>query len=360
MLSLALRASILAGALIAAPSYTFAEVTIGTWNIQRLGHNNQKSFPKLAEVASKVEFLAIQEVMTEDAVAKLESAVEKLTGTSWSSIQSHAIGRGSYKEHYAFMWRDDAVSYEDGAVTYLDRRDTFEREPFSARFRDLDDNQLFVAATVHILYGKDTSDRTPEIKALADYWSWLEDVYENTPNLFLMGDFNMPPNDPSWRPLKAHAKPLITSGASTLSAKEGKFASLYDNIWVRRVGGPAVEASIVLNYPRLIGWSHTKSRRHVSDHAPVLAQVKLSSSAPGAASAGLGSELFRHREREGSDLLPSTLATAGSPIIGNRKSQIYHRPECPSYNAVSAKNRVEFVTEDSASEAGYRLAGNCR
>jgi endonuclease YncB( thermonuclease family) len=52
-------------------------------------------------------------------------------------------------------------------------------------------------------------------------------------------------------------------------------------------------------------------------------------------------------------------ATAG-PIIGNRRSMIYHWPGCPSYNSVSPANRVIFPTRDAAERAGYRAARNCR
>jgi len=49
------------------------------------------------------------------------------------------------------------------------------------------------------------------------------------------------------------------------------------------------------------------------------------------------------------------------PIRGNMNSKIYHLPEgCPSYNAVSASNVVEFSSEEAARQAGYRIAGNCR
>lgn len=46
-------------------------------------------------------------------------------------------------------------------------------------------------------------------------------------------------------------------------------------------------------------------------------------------------------------------------IIGNRKSRIYHRPDCPAYLKVSPANRVYFHTAADAAGAGYRLALNC-
>jgi endonuclease YncB( thermonuclease family) len=55
-----------------------------------------------------------------------------------------------------------------------------------------------------------------------------------------------------------------------------------------------------------------------------------------------------------SDSAPTT--TSPYPVIGNRKSHIYHRPDCPNYSQVAPHNRVAF---NSAEEAGYRVAGNC-
>ncbi len=49
----------------------------------------------------------------------------------------------------------------------------------------------------------------------------------------------------------------------------------------------------------------------------------------------------------------------GLPIIGNTRSRIYHRSDCPSYARVSPKNRVPFPSPDEAEKAGYRLARNC-
>ena len=49
--------------------------------------------------------------------------------------------------------------------------------------------------------------------------------------------------------------------------------------------------------------------------------------------------------------------TAG--VIGNRRSHIYHTPNCPSVARMSEKNRVGFGSEAEATKAGYRKAGDC-
>jgi deoxyribonuclease-1 len=51
--------------------------------------------------------------------------------------------------------------------------------------------------------------------------------------------------------------------------------------------------------------------------------------------------------------------TLPGPIIANRRSKVYHRPDCPSYRAVAVQNQVMFPTVAAAEAAGYRVAGNC-
>jgi micrococcal nuclease len=50
---------------------------------------------------------------------------------------------------------------------------------------------------------------------------------------------------------------------------------------------------------------------------------------------------------------------ASLPILGNRKSHIYHRPDCPNYAEIAMRNRVPFKTAAAAEAAGYRRAKNC-
>jgi micrococcal nuclease len=59
-----------------------------------------------------------------------------------------------------------------------------------------------------------------------------------------------------------------------------------------------------------------------------------------------------------SDSIPAP-TTSPYPVIGNRKSHIYHRPDCPNYRQVAPKNRVAFNSAAEAEEAGYRVARNC-
>jgi endonuclease YncB( thermonuclease family) len=76
--------------------------------------------------------------------------------------------------------------------------------------------------------------------------------------------------------------------------------------------------------------------------------------------------VFRRRSRSTRSVAagqsPAGAATAEVPVgavIGNRRSHIFHRPDCPDYLKVSASNRVLFPTAAAAEAAGFRQARNC-
>jgi len=266
-------AVVLAAAIVALVAPLPAELeTLASWNIRHLGHGEHKRFPLLGEVVrvGEFDFLAVQEAMTDDGIAKLRAAIEHATGSRWEAMSSHGVGRGTHKEKYAFLWNGDVIEYVDGAVVYLDVTDRFAREPYSARFRMRESGETFVAANVHILHGRRDSDRTPEAEALAAYWRWLEEIYaDDATRILLFGDFNLRPTHPAWAALRAHAEPVIVRGATTLSTIDGRFANLYDNIFVPIEHDLRVTAAGIFEFPAVLGLTHEDARLRVSDHAPV-------------------------------------------------------------------------------------------
>jgi deoxyribonuclease-1 len=56
---------------------------------------------------------------------------------------------------------------------------------------------------------------------------------------------------------------------------------------------------------------------------------------------------------------PAVVASDNGSIVGNKRTKVYHRPDCPGATKVSLQNRVRFLSEAEAQAAGYRLAGNC-
>jgi endonuclease YncB( thermonuclease family) len=46
-------------------------------------------------------------------------------------------------------------------------------------------------------------------------------------------------------------------------------------------------------------------------------------------------------------------------VIGNRRSHIYHKPNCRGAAAMAEKNLIRFASKADAEKAGYRKAGDC-
>ena len=255
-------------ALGAWPTTGIADLLVATWNVTHLGWDTGRRYDKVAHVAQHFDLIAIQELMNEEGLERLKSEVEAISGESWSSMASHAMGRSTYREHYAFLWRDSAVAYDSGAVVYIDDRDLFAREPFSAVFRSQRTGTRFALGNVHITYGSSIGDRLPEIQALASYWEWMGEIYPDTPRL-LAGDFNLRPSHDGWAPLKAlGVSPAVTQGKTTLGTTEGAWANLYDNIW-KVAGRLNVTDRGIVPFPDLFQASHVEARGIISDHAPV-------------------------------------------------------------------------------------------
>jgi micrococcal nuclease len=99
-------------------------------------------------------------------------------------------------------------------------------------------------------------------------------------------------------------------------------------------------------------WVYRKARRgqslDLSDLVPLDAETEGSASSR-------GPPLLGAIEKDSE----SSASTSPYPIIGNRKSHIYHRLDCPNYSQVAPRNRVEFNSAAEAEAAGYRVAGNC-
>ncbi|WP_148045589.1 hypothetical protein [Salinisphaera orenii] len=221
-----------------------------------MGWNNDKDLDAVAEVIARFDLVALQEVMKPAAATALADRVSKRSGQPWQAVVSHAIGDYSYKESYAFLWRESAVTNDGGTTVYLDPGNRFAREPLSSRFTvQVDGKPLSLTiGTVYIVYGDNKSDHTAEIGELDTYWQWLGDTFGG--ERIMLGKFNMPPTDSSWREFDVMAQPAITHGASTLGAHG--YANLYDNIWTD--GTLPITDQGIARYPEWLGLDHAKAR----------------------------------------------------------------------------------------------------
>ncbi|HSQ50675.1 MAG TPA: hypothetical protein VLL94_05335 [Nitrospiraceae bacterium] len=99
-------------------------------------------------------------------------------------------------------------------------------------------------------------------------------------------------------------------------------------------------------------WVYRKVKRwqsfDLSDVVPLETETEGNVATRGAPLLGTGE----------SDAAPAPV-TSPYPIIGNRKSHSYHRPDCPNYSQVAPQSRVAFHSAAEAEKARYRVAGNC-
>jgi len=99
-------------------------------------------------------------------------------------------------------------------------------------------------------------------------------------------------------------------------------------------------------------WVSRKARRghslDISDAAPLESHIEESTSSRGPPQFGSAQ----------SESVPDS-KSARDPVIGNRRSHIYHCPDCTYYSEVAPYNPVAFNREVEGEVVGYRLAGNC-
>lgn len=275
-------------------SIVFA-LSVASWNVLHLGWDDDiKDYGSLVEVISDHDFVALQEVMDIGSIGRLVDGLN--VGHSkkrWGSLVSHrSVGRGSYREFYAFLYRLDRIKYAGGSNLYLDPGDKFSREPYSARFCEIG-GHCFVAATVHLIYGKTVSRREVEAGALAGYVDYLRAQIARGLPILLMGDFNLPYDSRGFTEIRQRGFVPLFKAKTTLSRTNYKYVSSYDNIWidtqcsskaaaVGTVSGTGVHTGAramcdlpnrqyVDRFPRRLGVSHILSRHRISDHAPVVA-----------------------------------------------------------------------------------------
>lgn len=209
----------LAAALDAAipPKVVDRNLLVATWNVRAFGDmadswkRGPKDKPKrnmsdalaIAEVLSRFDVIAVQE-----ARANLRALrhVLKALGPEWGLILTDVnpppAGNG---ERLAFVFDtrrvkpsglaaelvvpDEWLGKDRIAAGALQRQ--FVRTPYAVSF--LCGDQTFILVTLHVIYGDDDEDRTPELQAIAE---WLADWARRTSedynqNLICLGDFNI-------------------------------------------------------------------------------------------------------------------------------------------------------------------------
>lgn len=189
-------------------------VLIGTWNIRAFGGLTEKweasedDSPKrdlhsilcIANILSRFDIIAVQELKGN---LKAFRHTLKILGPHWSFILTDVCrGNEGNDERLAFLFdtrkvklsglacelvvpNEQVEKIQEGAFTRQ-----FVRTPYAVSFKVAD--KTFILVTLHVIYGKSAADRTPELKAIAEWLKdWSTNINAFDQSLIVLGDFNI-------------------------------------------------------------------------------------------------------------------------------------------------------------------------
>nr|XP_022301890.1 deoxyribonuclease-1-like [Crassostrea virginica] len=259
------------------------ELLICAFNIKTFG-KSKMSDAEIAEYIKQIvlryDVILIQEIrdISGEAIQQLWSMVN--TTMPYGMTISERLGRSSYKEQYAYLYRLSSLQlvgthqYDDGPDDYTD---IFEREPYSVLMQPIGGSisDAFVLTGIHAK----PDDAVAEI-------GYLETVYYDAynhwriPNMIIMGDFNADCSYASEAELSTKAfytnplyQWLIGMDADTTTSTTD---CAYDRIVVtgnRMVTSVIPGTAEIYRFDLVFGLSYDRAY-YLSDHYPV--EVTLS------------------------------------------------------------------------------------
>ncbi|KAL5004338.1 hypothetical protein ScPMuIL_017794 [Solemya velum] len=162
---------------------------VASFNIKWLSMNkinNATVLGILKKVLLRYDIVLVLEVRNPAAITALVTELNRnATESPYTSVISKALGRSSYKEEYAFIYRTKKVIVTS-TLQFVDKEDVFEREPFGVVFYS---PTTVVRSFMYIGMHLKPSDVPREL-------SHVVDVYDNftatthTQNALLAGDLN--------------------------------------------------------------------------------------------------------------------------------------------------------------------------
>lgn len=187
---------------------------IATWNIRAFGgltekwEAEQSDSPKrdlhsirvIAEIVRRFDVIALQEVRGN---LKALRHTLKLLGSNWGLVLTDVTrGDPGNDERLGFLFDRRRVQLSGLAselvlpaeeLTQVEPdalQRQFARTPYAVSFRSGD--QTFILVTLHVLYGDSPTERTPELRAIAEWLDeWARDINAWDHNLIALGDFNI-------------------------------------------------------------------------------------------------------------------------------------------------------------------------
>ncbi|XP_059877463.1 deoxyribonuclease gamma [Delphinus delphis] len=280
---------LLATLLLLLSTHSVLALRICSFNVRSFGKSkkaNCNAMDVIVKVIKRCDIMLLMEIKDSNNII-CPTLLERLNGNSrrgetYNYVISSRLGRNTYKEQYAFFYKEKLVSVK-ASYLYHDHQagdaDVFSREPFVVWFQSPHTAvKDFVIVPLHTT--PETSVK--EIDELADVYTDVKRRWK-AENFIFMGDFNagcsyVPRK--AWKDIRLRTDPkfiwLIGDQEDTTIKKSTNCA--YDRIVLRGqeiVTSVVPQSNSIFDFQKAYGLTEEKAL-DVSDHFPV--EFKLQSS----------------------------------------------------------------------------------
>lgn len=247
---------------------------ISSFNTLRLG-KAQKDYKLIGEVVENFDLVGLLEVMDEEGVLKLLKQLNKKNSSNWEYLISpYPVGKTSYKEYFAFIWKNKDIRVSKIIGYYDDKENIFSRQPFGVEFQIKDDK--FTLVLVHSIFGKKESERRREAFKMIEVYNYFKNKSSNN-KVIIAGDFNLSANDEAFEGLLQHKDGIIyTLNPMKMKTTLGKnsLANSYDNMFLApKFLDNFKGKSGIINFATKKDLREIKNK--ISDHLPIFIVLEV-------------------------------------------------------------------------------------
>ncbi len=269
-----LRVALVAALVVPGLAQAGAYLRVVSWNLRHEGWSGETNYTEDAKQiwnqfgssstsSNGCDVVFLQEVMYSSAASGIASALGSVSGYTWKYAVTSAVGRSSYKESYAVVYRTDTVSLLSSSL-YSDSGDVFEREPQVVKLRHVPTGADYTFINWHTVWGT-SAEREVEIRAIDTVFKNVQNGSGSDQDVILVGDHNAACSSSWWGELKS-VSPTVSCKldvATTLNSSGG-YASAYDHFWLQ-TSYVSEFSSAGRDYIGNTQWFYD----NLSDHAPV-------------------------------------------------------------------------------------------
>ncbi|KAM6169931.1 deoxyribonuclease gamma [Rhynchocyon petersi] len=263
---------------------------ICSFNVRSFGEakkDNHKTMDIIVKIIKRCDIILLMEIKDSNNII-CPMLMEKLNGnsrrgTTYNYVISSRLGRNTYKEQYAFLYKEKLVSVKQKYLYQDDQygdEDVFSREPFVVWFQS-----HYTAVKDFVIVPLHTTPETSvkEIDELADVYMDVKKLWK-AENFIFMGDFNAGCSyvrKKAWTNIRLRTDPafiwLIGDQIDTTVKDSTNCA--YDRIVLRGqeiVNSVVPKSNDVFNFRKAYKLTEEEALE-VSDHFPVEFRLQSSS-----------------------------------------------------------------------------------